>query len=148
MRYWSILFGKLVAAGALLYGIWWTMHALYVPPEHVARWNHSPFLHDLNWTTMIFFYSLLCQGVLFLVILDQRYRCRTCGRRLRMPVSTGGRYSQMLLFGRPQTEYICVYGHGTLKVPEIHIGGHEPNQWEPHEDIWKELYALDDLEKK
>jgi hypothetical protein len=53
-----------------------------------------------------------------------------------MPISTG-RYAQMLLFGRPHTEYICTYGHGTLKVPDLHIGGHQPTNWEPHEDIWK-----------
>ncbi|HYP13671.1 MAG TPA: hypothetical protein VEQ63_07090 [Bryobacteraceae bacterium] len=147
MRYWSILLGKLVTAAALLYGIWFVLHATYVPPEHVTRFNHSPFLHDLRWTTTMFLYNLLCQGVLFLIILDQRYRCRTCGRRLRMPVSTG-RHSQQLLFGRPQTEYICIYGHGTLKVPELHISGIEPNKWEPHEDIWKELYSLDDVKKK
>ena len=40
-------------------------------------------------------------------------------------------------------------GHGTLQVPDLHIGGHEPNKWQPHsEDIWKELYALHDSEKK
>ena len=96
---------------------------------------------------MMLGYSLLCTGVMVLIILDQRYRCRTCGRRLRMPV-TRGRYAQMLLFGRPTTEYICIYGHGTLRVPDLHISGHEPNDWEPHEDIWKELYALDEQEKK
>jgi len=143
MRYWAILAGKLAASGILLYLIWAGMHAWYVPPEHVTRWGHSPFLHDLGWTTLVFFYNLLVQGVLFLILWDQRYRCRTCGRRLRMPVSTGS-YSQMLLFGRPKTEYICVYGHGTLKVPEIHVSGREPVDWESHgDDIWKELCALE-----
>ena len=95
----------------------------------------------------MFLYNLRCNGVIFLIFLDQRYRCRTCGRRLCMPVTTG-RYAQMLLFGPPKTEYICVYGHGTLKVPELHITGKEPSAWEPHEDIWKELYTLHDREKK
>jgi hypothetical protein len=90
----------------------------------------------------MFLYNLLCNGVLFLIILDQRYRCRSCGRRLRMPVSTGS-YSHMLLSGRPQTEYICLYGHGTLKEPELHISGREPSAWEPNSDMWKELYDLD-----
>jgi hypothetical protein len=150
MRYWGILAGKLLAAGAILYAVWAGMHALYTPPEHVTRWGHSPFLHDLQWTTIMFVYNLLVQGVLFLIILDQRYRCRACGRRLRMPVSTGS-YGQMLLFGRPKTEYICTYGHGTLKVPELHASGREPSAWEPHDDdMWKELYELErgDSDKK
>jgi hypothetical protein len=146
MRYWSILAAKLLVAAAVLYGIWYGLWAWYTPPEHVARFGHSPFLHDLRFTTIMFFYNLLCQGILFLIIWDQKYRCRSCGRRLRMPVSTG-RYAQMLLFGRPQTEYICVYGHGTLKVPELHITGHEPTAWKANdEDMWKELYSVHDAE--
>jgi hypothetical protein len=148
MRYWWILAAKLVAAAVVLYGVWLGLGAWYVAPEEVKRWGHSPFLHDLGWTTVMFFYNLLVQGVLALIIIDQRYRCRTCGRRLRMPVSTG-RYGQMLLFGRPKTEYICVYGHGTLKVPNLHVTGREPMDWQPNDDdIWKELHALDSEDKK
>jgi hypothetical protein len=147
MRYWGVLLAKLTAAGAVLYALWFGLYVWYTPAEHVTRWGHSRFGHDLSWTTMMFFYNLLCQGVLFLIIWDQRYRCRTCGRRLRMPVSTG-RYAQQLLFGKPKTEYICVYGHGTLQVPDLHISGHEPSAWQAHDDIWKELYSIHDAEKK
>ena len=143
MRYWGILLAKFAVAGPLLYAVWYLLHASYTQPEHLTRWGHSPFLHDLPWTTLMFLYNLVCHGVLFLIIWDQRYRCRTCGRRLRMPVRTG-RYAQQLLFGPPKTEYICIYGHGTLSVPELHIAGREAPNWEPHgEDIWKELKALD-----
>ena len=148
MRYWGILVAKIVVASLALYAVWYGLWAAYTPPEHIARWNHSPFLHDLNWTTTMFLYNLLVQGVLFLIIWDQRYRCRTCGRRLRMPVQTG-RYAQMLLYGRPKLEYICTYGHGTLKVPELRFSGKEPNAWEPHDDdIWKELESLGKSDKK
>lgn len=146
MRYWGILLAKIVVAAALLWAIWAGLHALYVPSALTRRFGYSAFLHDLPWTTILFFYNLLFQGLLFLIIFDQRYRCRTCGRRLRMPVTTG-RYAQVLLFGPPKTEYICVYGHGTLKVPELHITGTEPSSWEPHDDIWKELYELDQKQK-
>jgi hypothetical protein len=147
MRYWALLVAKLAVAAAVLYAIWLGLHAWYEPPEELTRWGHSPFPHDLKWTTILFFYNLLCQGVLFLIIYDQRRRCRTCGRRLRMPVSSG-RYSQMLLFGRPRTDYICIYGHGTLQVPELHITGKEPEQWQRHEDMWQELYSLEKPDKK
>src|SRR5688500_1578057 len=109
MRYWGILVTKLVLGAALLYAGWTGLHAWYTPPEHIVRWGHSPFLHDLKCTSIMFLYNLVAQGLLFLIIFDQRYRFRTCGRRLRMPVSHG-RYGQMLLFGRPRTEYICVFG--------------------------------------
>ena len=141
MRYWGILVAKLAVAAAVIFtlsGI--GLKASYTPPYEIARWNHSPFLHDLNWTTMVFLFNLLVHGVLFLIVWDQRYRCRTCGRRLRMPVQTG-RYAQMLLHGRPKLEYICTYGHGTLKVPELQFSGKRTNDWQPNDDMWKELYS-------
>ena len=96
---------------------------------------------------MVFLFNLLAYGVLFLIVWDQRYRCRTCGRRLRMPVQTG-RYAQMLLHGRPKLEYICTYGHGTLKVPELQFSGKEANDWQPNEDMWKELTSIEKSSKE
>lgn len=139
MRYWGVLFAKLLVAGVVLYGIWLGMNATYTPPVHLVRHRLPPFPHDLNWTTRLFLYNLLVQGTLVAIVIDQRYRCRTCGRRLRMPVPSG-RYGQMLLLGRPKTEYICTYGHGTLKVPELHFSGIELNEWKRHEDMWSELF--------
>jgi hypothetical protein len=78
----------------------------------------------------------------FLSILDQRYRCRVCARRLRMPVASGS-WGQMLEFGRPRIEYICPYGHGTLRVAQIQICGLEPAQWERHGDMWEELASAE-----
>ena len=147
MRYWGILVAKVAVAAAGLYAIWIGLKASYTPPYEIARWNHSPFTHDLNWTTMVFLFNLLVYGVLFLIVWDQRYRCRTCGRRLRMPVQTG-RYAQMLLHGRPKLEYICTYGHGTLKVPELQFSGKEPNDWQPNEDMWKELTSIEKSSKE
>ena len=147
MRYWGILVAKVAVAAAGLYAIWIGLKASYTPPYEIARWNHSPFTHDLNWTTMVFLFNLLAYGVLFLIVWDQRYRCRTCGRRLRMPVQTG-RYAQMLLHGRPKLEYICTYGHGTLKVPELQFSGKEANDWQPNEDMWKELTSIEKSSKE
>jgi hypothetical protein len=148
MKYWAILVAKVIVGLGFLYGVWYGLHVWYLPPESVTRWRHEPFLHDLSWTTLMFLYNLLCNGVLFLIIFDQRYRCRTCGRRLRMPV-TRGSLGQMLLLGRPRTEYICIYGHGTLNVPDLHLTGHERADWKAHgEDIWKELFPAADPKEK
>ncbi len=47
-----------------------------------------------------------------------------------------------LLFGRPRIEYICPYGHGTLKEDELQISGSEDAEWTPHSgDIWEDLCA-------
>ena len=140
MRYWGILLAKLAIAGAILYAIWFGLYSWYTPPEHLKRFGHSPFMHDLKWPTLMFVYNLLVQGVLFLIIWDQRYRCRTCLRKLRMPVETGS-WGSMLRLGTPRIEYICPYGHGTLNVEEVQISGSVTPEWTEHGDIWEELFA-------
>jgi len=58
-----------------------------------------------------------------------------------MPIATGS-WSQILLFGRPQIEYICPYGHGTLREDDLHISGMSSAEWTPHsDDILAELTA-------
>jgi hypothetical protein len=56
-----------------------------------------------------------------------------------MPVASGS-WGNMVTFGRPHTEWICPFGHGTLSVEELQITGSQPADWQPHDDnIWKEL---------
>jgi hypothetical protein len=145
MRYWAYLVAKLVVAGGLLVllrGL--VRHALPIP-QPFAGFHPDPFAHDLLYTFVMLIFTLFAVGLLWVIVWDQRYRCRTCLRRLRMPILTGS--WTHVLFGAPQTEYICPYGHGTLKVAELQITGHQVPDWEPHEDIWKELYALEDSKK-
>ncbi len=139
MRYWGYLLGKLAIAGAVLYALAALIRSLYIP---VALYRRDPFGHDLGYTTIMMVFSLVCAGACYLIIRDQRYRCRTCLRKLRMPVSTGS-WPNSFLIGRPRLEYICIYGHGTLKVPEEQITGSGTPDWQPHDDdIWKELETL------
>ena len=146
-RYWAYLAAKLAVAGGLLVAI----RALipYVLPQPQTFMysfiRPDPFAHDLLYTFVMMVFTLFALGLLWLIVWDQRYRCRTCLRRLRMPILTGS--WTHVLFGRPRTEYICPYGHGTLKVEELQITGHQNPDWEPHEDIWKELYALEETKK-
>jgi hypothetical protein len=144
MKYWAYLAAKLVVAGVFLYGLRWSL--AYLLPVPKSRFPIAePFAHDLGYTFMLMLYSLVAVGVVWLVIRDQRYRCRTCLRRLRMPILTGS-WTHILL-GRPRTEYICPFGHGTLTVDEVQITGHLVPDWEPHEDMWKELVSLEDSKK-
>jgi hypothetical protein len=44
--------------------------------------------------------------------------------------------------GRPRIEYICPYGHGTLKEDELQICGSEAPQWTRNSrGLWEDLRA-------
>jgi hypothetical protein len=145
MKYWGFLLLKL-AAGAVVMAVVWRAIVFAFRGSLASGFEQRPFGHDLGFTTAMLIYFLACFGVLHLIIWDQRYRCRTCLRRLRMPVSAGS-WPNMLLFGQPRTEYICLYGHGTLRVPEVRITT-KSTDWESHdEDIWKELEALEETKR-
>jgi hypothetical protein len=147
IRYWAFFAAKLTVAGGLLTAL--RALILYLLPQPQTFMYSSirpdPFAHDLLYTFVMLVFTLFAIGLVWLIVWDQRYRCRTCLRRLRMPILTGS--WTHVLFGAPRTEYICPYGHGTLKVAELQITGHQNPDWEPHEDIWKELYALEETKK-
>jgi hypothetical protein len=142
MKYWGFLLAKLVAAGLIIWAAWFAIALCFDRTAVYLGQELSPFTHDLGYTVAMMVFFPFCAGLLYLAIWDQRYRCRTCLRRLRMPVSAGS-WPNMLLFGQPRREYICFYGHGTLKVPEVQITGSSASDWEPHEDIWTELESIE-----
>ena len=139
-RYWGFLLLKFVAAGLGSATALWFLN-LFWPPRtpwfHINRWQ---FGYDLGYTTLAGVCFLFAYGLFYLAVWDQKYRCRTCLRRLCMPVETGS-WGYMLQLGRPKMEYICAYGHGTLNVEEIKFTGTVPPDWTEHGDIWKELFA-------
>lgn len=144
MKYWGYFAAKLIVAGTLAAGTGFVIVAFF-PKAYMLGVRPEQFAPDLLTTFAVFLYFLLCLGMLYAVILDQRYRCRTCLRRLRMPIATGS-WTHVLL-GPPRTEYICPYGHGTLKVPELQISGPHAADWQPNEDMWKELFSVKDSDK-
>ena len=144
MKYWAYLVAKLMVAGGFLYGLSRGLAYLLPAPKPLFTPN-GPDRHDLTYTLVTMLFFSVVMGAVWVVIWDQRYRCRTCLRRLRMPILTGD-WTHILL-GRPRTEYICPFGHGTLKVDEVQITGHLAPDWQPHEDMWKELVSLDDTKK-
>ena len=147
MRYWAYLAGKVVAAAAPLYGLMLLIIRQF--PKRPVRaddvenaWAHLQTMNqDLMVDLYLLVWFLLCVGVLYMIVWDQRRRCRVCLRRLRMPIETGSRGS-MLQLGRPQIETICTYGHGTLTEDEADIAVLTASEWKPHsDDIWDELCA-------
>jgi hypothetical protein len=138
MRYWAFLAAKLLAISGLSYAMFAALQRFWPPPRQFAYVYTPRFGHDLGFTLAVGLWFLLSCGMLYGAIWDQRYRCRVCLRRLRMPVETGS-WSGMLQFGRPEIEYICTYGHGRLNVSEVQISGAENPEWTPQGDMWAEL---------
>jgi hypothetical protein len=140
MRYWLYLAGKFVVATLAVYGLNYAVtHSFSVPKPTRFGADPSLFLHDMTFTFAVFGVGLAAAGIFSLVVWDQRRRCRTCLRRLIMPVRTGS-WSNMLTIGRPTVEWICPYGHGTLRIDELQITGKDTPDWLRHDDnIWKEL---------
>ena len=139
MRYWAYLAGKIGLCAAFMYGLLRWLNTWPVPPRF-HNYALGRFGYDLPYTMLAGLWLLSCCGLLYLCVWDQRYRCRVCLRRLRMPVETGS-WGGMLLLGRPRIEYICPYGHGTLTMAEMQISGLENPEWNPRGEMWDELCA-------
>jgi hypothetical protein len=137
--YWGLLIAKLTAIAGVMLALWTALHALWPEPEPFLKHRLEPFARDLGYTLAVMMLWLLAVGLIYLAILDQRYRCRTCVRRLRMPLTQG--VWNRVLIGPPRTDYICPFGHGTLRVPELRLS-EAPNEWEPIDDMWRELEEL------
>lgn len=138
MRYWLFFVGKLAVAAAMSLGLLHALHSLWPAPQDFMRAYPPVFGHDLGFTLAMGVWFLVSWGLLYLAIWDQRYRCRVCLRRMRMPVQTGS-WSRMLQLGQPQIEYICPYGHGKLHVAEIQFAGKQTPEWAAYRDMWEEL---------
>jgi hypothetical protein len=140
MRYWAYFAAKLVVAAAVVRALL----VLVVKSFPASKDPYAPLGQGLNFLLCdlaLLVVFLIAAGAFYAISRDQRYRCRVCLRRLRMPIETGS-WSGILQFGRPRTEYICPYGHGTLREDEVQLAGGAHSEWTPHsDDIWAELTA-------
>ncbi|MGD0580213.1 MAG: hypothetical protein ABSC08_14940 [Bryobacteraceae bacterium] len=143
MKYWAYLGAKLVAVALFMRAVWDGLTRVLPEPEPFLTHRPTWLDQDLASTGAILLFFLTGIGLAYLAVWDQRMRCRSCLRRLRMPLETGS-WSRATLLSPPQMESICPYGHGTLTEPEVHTTGQKPAEWTPHDDdIWKELESLD-----
>ena len=55
-----------------------------------------------------------------------------------MPVATGS-WGKATIFAPPKMEWICPYGHGTMREHELQFNGREAAAWDANENIWKAL---------
>ena len=73
----------------------------FYPRPAPSRYGPEPlFLHDITFTFAVFGIWLTGAGLFYIAVWDQRRRCRSCLRRLVMPIATGS-WGHMLTFGRP-----------------------------------------------
>lgn len=136
-RYALFMALKLLAGAGLMAALVLLINALSPPPPGL--------LHDwprlgTSWpyTLAIGLWVLGGYGLLRLSIWDQRFRCRTCLRRLRLPL-TEGIYSSVWLGGAPYTEYVCTWGHGKFYIPDIHLASGRKAMWVAYESLWENL---------
>lgn len=143
MKYWLYLIAKLAIAIGAVCALQAALAHLYPPPAH-GPVHVDPILFLFSksmWFTlsMLAVIWLVGMGLTYLALWDQRRRCRTCLRKLIMPIKTGS-WGHVVMLGRPTTEMICPFGHGTLYVADLQITGRQYPDWQPHDDnIWKEL---------
>ncbi len=141
MRSWGYFLAKSAVAGGALYGLLRLINGIWPVEGNRAPLAALDGAHLLWYSLLLMVWFLLAAGAVVLILHDQRHRCRTCLRRLRMPIETGS-WGRMLFLGRPRIEYICPYGHGTLKEEELQISGMEAPEWTPNsDDLWEELCA-------
>lgn len=136
MRWWLLLIAKALALLALHVGLILLVNRFF-PKDTMGK--------DLDYT----FWLLAADMVVFLVgyalWMDQKYRCRECCSRLRMPL-TQGDWSHATLFAPPKLEWICPHGHGTMRQDEFKLGGGKPDEWMQNDkDFWK---AFEDAWRK
>jgi hypothetical protein len=150
MKYWLYFAAKLLQIALVVSALEFVLYACYPPPPAPLPGFppvKSLFLYDMLFTILLFGTWLVGAGLFFLAVWDQRRRCRTCLHKLVMPIQRGS-WGTMVVFGRPQTDYICPFGHGTLNIEDLQITGRLTPDWQPHdENIWKELEALEQAGK-
>ena len=136
MKWWGLLVAKIVCLIAI--------HIVLI------LWINGFFPKDQMGRDLAYTFSLMGADMFVFVLgygfwMDQKYRCRTCLRILRMPLEKGN-WSHATLFAPPKLEWICPFGHGTMRQDEIHLSGAQPDSWHKNDDnFWR---AFEDAWKK
>ena len=71
-------------------------------------------------------------------LLDQRWRCRKCLRRLELPVEIGRTGSVLLNWAG--TEIVCPQGHGVLYLPDSPENVLDHDRWSELDESWQSLF--------
>ncbi len=142
-KYWALLLGKILVVGNLAWGLGWLVGRLMPAPSHLLA-NWSRLGTDWPYTLGMALGGLAIYLLLRLALWDQKFRCRVCIRRLRLPQAEGI-YSSVLLGGAPYCEYVCTWGHGKLYVPELHLASSGKAIWTGYESLWDNLLRAEEI---
>jgi hypothetical protein len=101
----------------------WVMGSTYPLADEYSIWLFLPLaILALSWS-----------------MRDQQSRCRTCLRRLELPVDIGRTGSVLLNWAG--TEMVCSEGHGVLYVPESAANSLDQDRWNKLDDSWSNLFG-------
>ena len=128
-------FGFLAAKSSLLLSIaalsawclvhWianWTVGSTYPMVDEYSLWLFLPLaIATLSWS-----------------VGDQQRRCRTCLRRLQLPVEIGRTGSVLLNWAG--TEMVCSEGHGVLYLPDSAANSLDQDRWNKLDESWESLF--------
>jgi hypothetical protein len=128
-RYWSFLACKALAVAVVVPLAWIEMGTGLrgLSPPAGGR-------IVIGLISVIVFVIAMGRGMIWCVA-DQRRRCRTCMRRLVLPVSIG---SYASLFEPSATEMLCEQGHGALSLSDTETDVQD--RWTRLDDSWKALF--------
>jgi hypothetical protein len=100
----------------------WLMGSTYPLADEYSIWLFLPLaIMALSWS-----------------MRDQQSRCRSCLRRLELPVEIGRTGSVLLNWAG--TEMVCSEGHGVLYLPESAANSLDENRWNRLDDSWSSLF--------
>ncbi|HZM10651.1 MAG TPA: ABC transporter permease [Candidatus Limnocylindrales bacterium] len=74
-------------------------------------------------------------------VRDQQRRCRTCLRRLELPVEIGRIGSVLLNWAG--IEMVCPQGHGVLYLPDSPANSLDRDRWSNLDESWSSLFRAD-----
>jgi hypothetical protein len=128
-RYWGFLLFKAFAVALLLPLVWIEMGTA------LRALFHKPMGRGLTGLLTALVLLIGMGRAMIWCVADQRRRCRSCLRRLVLPVSVGTWGS---LFEPSTTEMLCEEGHGALALSDAETDVRD--RWTRLDDSWKTLF--------
>lgn len=128
-RYWSLLAFKGLSVAVLLPLVWIELGTML---RHL--FTGMPGRGVTGLVTVVLLIIGMGRAMLWCVA-DQRRRCRTCLRRMVLPVSVGSWASQ---FEPSSTEMLCEEGHGALALSDAETNVQD--RWTKLDETWRTLF--------
>ena len=128
-RYWTFLLFKAFAVIIILPLVWVELGTI------LRHQFHSVTGRVLTGLFTAIALVILMGRAMIWCVADQRRRCRTCFRRMILPVSVGTWGS---LFEPSTTEMLCEQGHGALALSDADTDVRD--RWTRLDDSWKALF--------